>query len=555
MDIKVAPEEALEDGHISTAEQRLADLVGLESVKQWVWRYLFDLAVRRPGSEPRKRHMVFSGSPGTGKTTVARLVAEICRDHGLLARGHLVEVTAKDLVGQYVGETEAKTNSVIDSALDGVLFIDEAYALVKEDGGGYGGKAVETLLTRLNDEADRLIVIVAGYTKEMEDFLNFNPGLPRRFPNKVIFEDYSAEELQEILDRKIAKHGMRCADEMAVLLGSVVRGMHRTKRPDKPFGNAGDMETLANDLLDSWQVRRGQSTPPLSREEPLIPEDLPEKYHQYLAPSDRSTDDLLRELNELVGLESVKKWVRAKQNRLRRDLRRGSAGARQCPHFVFTGNPGTGKTSVARIMGEILRDLGILQRGHVVETDRTGLVAEYVGQTGPKAEKKIQEALDGVLFIDEAYQLTQGGASDFGAEAVTTLVRMMENYGDRLTVIVAGYPGPMAAFVSSNPGLASRFTETVPFPDYSDDELVEILRRLARKEGFHLTRSAKMAARSYLSALRVSNPTGFGNARAVRNLFEQIRCRQADRLSDSRDATREQDDTLRAKDVPTAPGK
>jgi len=555
MDSKVGPEEALEDKHISTAEQRLADLIGLESVKQWVWRYLFDLAVRRPGSEPRKRHMVFSGSPGTGKTTVARLVAEICRDHGLLARGHLVEVTAKDLVGQYVGDTEAKTNSVIDSALDGVLFIDEAYALVKEDRGGYGGKAVETLLTRLNDEADRLIVIVAGYTKEMEDFLKFNPGLPRRFPNQVIFEDYSAEELQEILDKKIAKHGMRCADEMAVLLRNVVQGMHRTKRPDKPFGNAGEMETLANDLLDSWQVRRGQSTPPLSREEPLISEDLPEKYHQYLAPSDRSTDDPLRELNELVGLESVKKWVRAKQNRLRRDLRRGSGGARQCPHFVFTGNPGTGKTSVARIMGQILRDLGILQGGHVVETDRTGLVAEYVGQTGPKAEKKIQEALDGVLFIDEAYQLTQGGANDFGAEAVTTLVRMMENYGDRLTVIVAGYPGPMAAFVSSNPGLVSRFTETVPFPDYSDDELVEILRRLARKEGFHLTRSAEMAARSYLSALRVSNPTGFGNARAVRNLLELIRGRQADRLSDLRDVTREQDDTLRAKDVPTAPGK
>lgn len=539
------------------ALERLDEMTGLANVKRTIHRLVVSFQAEleerreRPGrrSEPKKRHMVFYGPPGTGKTTVARLVGEICRDYGILARGHLVEVSAEELTAEYVGQTLPKANSVIDSAIDGVLFIDEAYRLVEEGRGTYGKEVVELLLRRLNDDADRLIVIVAGYTDEMQRFLQSNPGLPRRFLHQVPFESFSAEELQQILWRRLAKRELTIAPEMEARLRLVVQELRRTAKP-KLFGNAGEMTNLADKLQERWRERRLAASPPLGLDEPLRLQDLPEEYQQYVPPALPTLDAVMAELNALVGLAPVKTWVQRKRNRLQRDLRSEAAGARECPHFIFVGNPGTGKTTVARIIGQILRDLGILQRGHVVDISPNDLIADHVGGTGPKAEKKIEEALDGVLFIDEAYGLNSGNQNSFAAEAVNTLVRMMENHRDRLTVIVAGYPEPMKAFVASNPGLASRFRETVPFPDYSDEELIEILRRLAAKERFHLTPAAEQAGRRVLSASRARNPTSFGNAREVRNLLEAMRDRQADRLAELRDVSPQQDSALEAEDVP-----
>ena len=252
-------------------------------------------------------------------------------------------------------------------------------------------------------------------------------------------------------------------------------------------------------------------------------------------PSDDGVDPL-KELDGLVGLAPVKRQVRDLANfvRIRAEReRRGMKTASASYHCVFTGNPGTGKTTVARILAGVYKNLGVLAKGHLVETDRSGLVAEYVGQTAVKTNKIIDSALDGVLFIDEAYTLVKGGKEDFGAEAIATLLKRMEDDRDRLIVILAGYTDEMRAFIESNPGLRSRFTRTIEFPDYTAEELEVIFLRLAERNPYRLTTNAMRALRARLAREIAAKDRTFGNGRFARNLFERAIERQATRLADA----------------------
>ena len=250
------------------------------------------------------------------------------------------------------------------------------------------------------------------------------------------------------------------------------------------------------------------------------------------APQPRSLEEVLGELESLIGLAPVKAEVELVTDLLAVQRLREQRGLPTVPtsrHLVFTGNPGTGKTTVARLVAEIYRSLGAVSRGHLVETDRSGLVAGYVGQTAERTREVVTEALDGVLLIDEAYALARSDdGRDFGQEAIDTLVKLMEDHRDRLVVIVAGYPDPMAAFIASNPGLASRFPRTIHFPDYGTDELVAIAQQLADRHGYRLADDAGEALSAALAAL--PREGGFGNARHVRNLFEAAVARHASRV-------------------------
>ena len=244
--------------------------------------------------------------------------------------------------------------------------------------------------------------------------------------------------------------------------------------------------------------------------------------------------DLEAELSKVVGLDSVKNYIRSLNARLMVQEQRKKLGlkvsATQTLHMIFMGNPGTGKTMMARTVANVLFNMGIISTNKLVETDRSGLVAGYVGQTAIKTREVIESALNGVLFIDEAYALAQGGNNDFGQEAIDTLVKMMDDNRDRLVVILAGYHDDMQNFLNQNAGLKSRFPNVIEFEDYSMDELATIFYRMAAAEKYQVKEEDREAIKEYLWDKRAENVMEFANARGVRNCFEDAKLNQATRL-------------------------
>jgi SpoVK/Ycf46/Vps4 family AAA+-type ATPase len=519
------------------AHERLAELPGLEPVKEHLERLRRRMAAERRlsaqgrgvGAEPASPHLLFSGPPGTGKTTVARLVGEMYRELGLLRRGHVVETRLDDLVAGYVGQTAGRTNAVVDRALDGVLFIDEAYGLSDQQD-GFGGEAIQALLTRMENDRDRLVVVVAGYADKMTEFLAANPGLARRFGERIAFPDYPPDVLHTIVLRALAERGLRWDEPLTGLLLRAVTGIHAVRSDD--FGNAGAMRDLAQQIFTGWAARVGEDI-----DQPLTVADLPASCREHLDRPPPDAAAVLAELDGMVGLGAVREVLTDLADRIRLRQARGRA-APAPPHLLFTGPPGTGKTTVARAVGSMFRELGLLRRGHVHEVTRADLVAEFVGQTAPRTREAVRQALDGVLFIDEAYSLSSGSGGgrathDYGREAIDTLTREMEHFNDRLVVIAAGYPREMDEFVRGNSGLGSRFALRVDFPRYTTPELLEVLRRAAAEEGYTIGEAAAERAGRWLDARWRANPEGFGNAREVRGLLAAMEARLVRRLREA----------------------
>ncbi len=473
-------------------------------------------------------HLVFTGNPGTGKTTVARLVAQIYKKLGIVSEGQLIEVSAKDLVAGYVGQTAIKTGEIIEKAKGGVLFIDEAYTLLDKTGQGFGQEAIDTLLKEMEDHRDDLAVIVAGYDNLMKDFIESNPGLKSRFNKYIHFDDYTADEMYQIFELLCRKGAYNTSGEASELLKAYFDSI--CQKPDKSFANGRTVRNIFEKII-SKQAKRIASEKNITKEllSNIEAEDVIDSVGK-ISKKEEKLEDVLDSLNSLVGLQQVKKEISELTYIVQNQQRRKAQGLKVpmlSLHLVFTGNPGTGKTTVARLVAKIYKCLGLLSGGQLIETDRSGLVAGYVGQTAIKTQEVIQKAIGGVLFIDEAYTLSNGGSSDFGQEAIDTLLKTMEDHRDDLVVIVAGYDDLMNDFIKSNPGLESRFNRYIRFEDYNSNQLYEIFCGLCQKNQYVLKDDAQSVLMNYFETV---NSSEIGNGRGVRNVFEKIVTQQAKRI-------------------------
>lgn len=519
-------------------EKELSEIIGLESVKDFVrTQYRMSLA-----NEKRRKadldvdtsqalNMIFTGNPGTGKTTIARVVAKMFKAMGLLKKGQLVETDKAGLVAEYVGQTASKTEDVFKSALGGVLFIDEAYSITN-DGSAFGQECIDTLVKLIEDHKGEVLVILAGYTKEMSEFLKANSGLESRFPLRIEFPDYTEKELNEIGLQMINARGFSMGEEAKAVFGDEISKLKRHSSASS--GNGRMVRNFVEEIIRRQSSRIATSDVAKDALTIILPDDI--------RPDEELTDfDLEGELSRVIGLESVKRYIRSLDARLKVQAERKKAGLKtdstQTMHMIFEGNPGTGKTMMARTVANVLYQMNVIQSNKLVETDRSGLVAGYVGQTAMKTRQVIESALGGVLFIDEAYSLAQGGDNDFGQEAIDTLVKMMDDNRDRLVVILAGYSDDMNEFLNTNAGLRSRFANIIEFPDYSADELMQIADQMYANEGYVLSPGGKTALREKIETAKADKR--FGNGRFVRNVFEKSLNNQALRLSNSQQYTKE----------------
>jgi SpoVK/Ycf46/Vps4 family AAA+-type ATPase len=548
-------EDEVEHTNFEEVMGKLDELIGLQDIKRQVRdhaSYLQFLQLRREkGFEEEEEiniHSVFIGNPGTGKTTVAQMMGKLYKSMGLLSKGHVHEVDRVDLVGEYIGQTAPKVKEAIEKARGGVLFIDEAYSLARsnDDSKDFGREVIEILVKEMSNGEGDMAVIVAGYPKEMEHFLTSNPGLKSRFKLYFTFSDYLPHELSAISQYACTKKNIVLEQSAKKMIDEIIIEAYRNR--DRAFGNA----RFVYDLIDQAKIALGlrimndedpnQFDKPaletvLTTDVAKIEVERPKRIPNL--PIDEKLLELaMLELSHMIGMSNIKKEINEMVSLVRfyRESNRDVLNKFYL-HTVFVGNPGTGKTTVARILTKIYKALGVLERGHMVETDRQGLVAGYVGQTAIKTAERIDEAMGGVLFIDEAYALTSSGSgslaggSDFGNEAIQTILKRMEDSRGEFFVFAAGYPDNMEAFLKANPGLRSRFDKVLKFEDYESSSLYQISLQMLEEEGLEANEEAKAHLTKYLDFLYKYRDKYFGNARTVRNIINDIVKNQSLRLA------------------------
>jgi len=477
------------------------------------------------------------------------MMGKLYQKMGLLSKGHVHEVDRVDLVGEYIGQTAPKVKEAIEKARGGVLFIDEAYALARsnDDSKDFGREVIEILVKEMSNGVGDMAVIVAGYPKEMKHFLDSNPGLKSRFKLFFAFADYLPQELSQIARFACEEKDVILSDRSAKMIDEIIIAAYRDR--DRSFGNA----RFVFDLIEKAKINLGlrvmasEAPRELERDQISIIQfedvkDLRLKPIRELPriPIDEALlDEALTELKGMVGINKVKEKIEEMVTLVRYFQESGKDILNSFSlHSVLIGNPGTGKTTVARILTTIYKALGVLERGHMVETDRQGLVAGFVGQTAIKTAEKIEEALGGVLFIDEAYSLstqTSGAAhGDFGNEAIQTLLKRMEDHRGQFFIFVAGYPDNMEKFLKANPGLNSRFDSILKFEDYSAPELTEIGRQMLADKGIVPSTDAEEHLKAYFKFIYEYRDKYFGNARAVRSVILEAIKNQNLRLAANR---------------------
>jgi len=459
----------------------LHDLIGFSDIK----RKLKEIAVQGKYytehlDMPRpviNMHWVLRGNPGTGKTTAAKMFGEAYHNAGFLEQGHTIIVKRDDLVASHVGGTAIRTREKIEEALGGILFIDEAYSIKQNDGDPFGQEAINTIIEAMTAHNGEFGVIVAGYPREMERFMQSNTGFRSRFANNFIIEDYNENELKNILLHKCRNNFPKYEIDAELL--EKLEVFFANWLADKPldWGNGRAVEELFSDMLKQWILNSKEVTPDgryiLSINE--IPERVKKYIYQRRVINDKvKTLSTMEQIEQLVGFDLIKQELRKLVKISNFKFNNPDYQYVKNMHWILRGNPGTGKTTVAKLVGAVYKETGFLERGHTVKVTRDNLVAGYLGQTAIKTKERIKEAIGGVLFIDEAYSLIRNSEDSFGQEAVDTILEAMSDYNGKFAVIVAGYPREMDKFLNSNSGFKSRFSNDFLLDDYSAEELKDI---------------------------------------------------------------------------------
>ena len=510
--------------NIPELDKALRDLerqVGLKTVKENIYQLIemvaenYELEKQGKAPQPIALNRLFVGNPGTGKTTVAAIYGRILQSLRLLSDGAVEYKTASDFVGSFVGESQKTTSNILALCQGKVLVIDEAYNL---NDNMYGKQVLDTIVEKVSGKpGEDIAIIMCGYQREMDEMLsNQNPGLKRRFnpDEKFIFEDFDNESLSIIMKRACNKLDVPISSS---LIRKAVMELAK-KRAMPHFGNAGAVISMLSSaqIKRATRLRENRELSKLMIEEDLFGQDTQQNPFNIL--------------NELENVDSIRTQLEEMYKVLEVWKREGGAKPK-IGNYRFIGNAGTGKTTIARLMGTIFNSMGVLARDHVEETSGKGLTGNVVGATKDIVEAKMQAAAGGILFIDEAYDLGKGV---YGEEAMTTLLRLLTDpryNNDQTIVILAGYEREIEAMMERNQGMNSRFSNTIRFEDWTPESCTSLLKNLAKVDKIQMSEESTSQLNEGFQTLLSLNK--WGNARDVKSLYEQLRRKRSLRVYDS----------------------
>ena len=535
------------------AEEKLDALIGLKEVKRQVrqmknrMKFYSDAGGR--AEKISGNHMCFLGAPGTGKTTVARIITSILYDFGYIKENKCVEVDGGYFKSPYVGQTAMRTQAILDYCTGGVLFIDEAYLMMDASGttGNAGMESLGVLLKHMEDYQKDFVVIFAGYEDSVNRLLSSNEGFASRIKYKIYFENFTLSELMKIFEldmKQYAKNGKYSMEPEAVELLKKNLDM---ERQSPTFGNARVVRNALDMILDIHADHFVNGDLPKSKQFVLTTMDVSdyvklredqvaEDRRNYIASMNldskvitmaelkgrtkEGSSDPDADLKAMTGLSVVKDEI--KKMKAQFAFYNGEMGTNEGYHMSFVGAPGTGKSTVAGIMTGYLYQMGIIRRNEYLDINGDFLRGMYLGHTGKRTEAVIQYCQGMVLFVDEAYLLSSDGTGDnFGKEAIGVLLDAMEKHRKDFVVIVAGYDKEMDEFLDANSGFRSRISMTFHFKSYTPHELAQMMNRLARQDGFTVEKPVWVPLQQYLKT-KVVEPH-FGNARFIRSFWQSVK--------------------------------